>query len=139
MSVHVRVRVAGEAYAIPVENVLEVVRPGAVTPVPGSRTELLGMLNLRGNILAVADLAQILGLHRTVPAARMPAARMLVAESAGLQAGLVIDEVSEVGELAGPTQATESELLAGTTVADGTLIGVINLDHVFASLAQARP
>ena len=40
MSIHVRLRVAGEAYAVPVGNVLEVVRPGEVTPVPGSAAGL---------------------------------------------------------------------------------------------------
>lgn len=134
MSIHVRLRVAGEAYAIPVENVLEVVRLGEVTAVPGSPAELLGVLNLRGRVLAVADLAQILGLRRTAPAARM-----LVAESGDLQASFVIDEISEVGELADPTEATESALLAGATLAGGDLIGIIDLDRVFRSLTQAQP
>jgi purine-binding chemotaxis protein CheW len=134
MSIQVRLRVAGEAYAVPVENVLEVVRPGEVTPVPGSPAELLGVLNLRGQIVAVADLAQILGLH-----AAAPPARMLVAESGDLRAGFVIDEVTEVGELGEPTEATESELLAGATLADGDLIGIIDLDRVLSSLARARP
>jgi purine-binding chemotaxis protein CheW len=134
VSIHVRLRVAGEAYAVPVENVLEVVRPGEVTPVPGSVAELLGVLNLRGHILAVADLAQILGLT-----AAGPPARMLIAESGDLRAGLVIDEVSEVGELGDPTEATESELLAGATLADGDLIGIIDLDRVLSWLARPRP
>jgi purine-binding chemotaxis protein CheW len=134
VSIHVRLRVAGEAYAVPVENVLEVVRPGEVTPVPGSVAELLGVLNLRGHVLAVADLAQILGLR----AAGAPA-RMLVAESGDLRAGFVIDDVSEVGELGDPTEATESELLAGATLADGDLIGIIDLGKVLNKLAQARP
>ena len=134
MSIHVRLRVAGEAYAVPVGNVLEVVRPGEVTPVPGSAAGLLGVLNLRGHVLAVADLAQILGLR----AAAAPA-RMLVAESGELRVGFVIDEVSEVGELGDPTEATESELLAGATLADGDLIGIIDLDRVLSSLAGARP
>jgi len=134
MSIHVRLRVAGEAYAVPIENVLEVVRLGEVTAVPGSPAGLLGVLNLRGRLLAVADLAQILGLRRTAPAARM-----LVAESGDLSASFVIDEVSEVGELGDPTEATESALLTGATLAGGDLIGIIDLDRVFSSLTQAQP
>jgi purine-binding chemotaxis protein CheW len=134
MSIHVRLRVAGEAYALPIENVLEVMPLGEVTAVPGSPPELLGVLNLRGHVLAVADLAPILGLRRTAPAARM-----LVAESGDLSATFVIDEVSEVGELDDPTEATESPLLAGATLAGGDLIGIIDLDRVFSSLTQAQP
>jgi chemotaxis signal transduction protein len=129
MSVQVRLRVAGEAYAVPIEEVLEVVTLGEVTAVPGARAELLGVLNLRGHVLAVADLASVLGLHRTARPARM-----LVAQSGGQQAGLVVDEVSEVGELGEPTQATESAMLAGATLAGGELIGFVRLDRVFAEL-----
>jgi chemotaxis signal transduction protein len=132
VSVHVRLRVAGEAYAVPVGSVLEVVGLGQVTAVPGARPELLGVLNLRGQILAVADLAPILGLRRIAPAVRM-----LVAQSAERQAGFVIDEVSEVGELSDPTEPTESAMLAGATLADGELIGVIDLDRVFDALMQS--
>jgi chemotaxis signal transduction protein len=131
VSIHVHLRVAGEAYAVPVGSVLEVVGVGEVTAVPGARSELLGVLNLRGQILAVADLAPVLGLRRTVPAARM-----LVAQSAERQAGFIIDEVSEVGELADPTEPTESDLLAGATLAGGELIGVIDVDRVFDALTQ---
>jgi chemotaxis signal transduction protein len=129
MSVHVRLRVAGEAYAVPIGEVLEVVTLGEVTAVPGARAELLGVLNLRGHLLAVADLAPVLGLRRTARAARM-----LVAESGGQQAGLVVDEVSGVGELGEPTAATESAMLAGATLADGELIGIVRLDRVFDAL-----
>jgi chemotaxis signal transduction protein len=133
MSVHVHLRVAGEAYAVPVGSVLEVVGLGEVTAVPGAGAGLLGVLNLRGHILAVADLAPLLGLRRTAPAARM-----LVAESAQRQAGFVIDEVSEVGELSDPTEPTESALLAGATLADGELIGIIDLDRVFDALLRPQ-
>jgi purine-binding chemotaxis protein CheW len=145
MSVHVRLTVAGEPYAVPVGSVLEVVPLGEVTDVPGSRAELLGVLNLRGQILAVADLAPILGLGRTAEADRTTAAEpagrpaglvMMVAESAGRQAGFVIDEVSAVGEVADPTEPTESPVLAGATLAGGELIGVIDLDRVFDALAE---
>jgi chemotaxis signal transduction protein len=129
MSVHVRMRVAGEAYAVPIEEVLEVVTLGEVTAVPGARAELLGVLNLRGHLLAVADLAPVLGLRRTARPTRM-----LVTESGGQQAGLVVDEVSWVGELGEPTQATESAMLAGATLADGELIGIVRLDRVFDAL-----
>jgi chemotaxis signal transduction protein len=132
MSIHVRLRVADEAYAVPVGSVLQVVPLGEVTAVPRSRPELLGVLNLRGQILAVADLAPVLGLRRTAPAVRM-----MVAESAGRQAGFVIDEVSEVGELGDPTEPTESAMLAGATLAGGALIGIIDLDRVFNALVRA--
>ena len=92
MSVYVRLRVASEAYAIPVEHVTQVAPIGEVTAVPGSSATMLGVRNLRGQILPVIDLALLLGIPRTAPPAHL-----LVAEAGGRQAGFAIDEVSEVG------------------------------------------
>jgi chemotaxis signal transduction protein len=129
MNAYVRFRVAEEAYAVPVLNVLEVASVGEVTPVPGAPREILGVRNLRGTILPVIDLAALLGTRRTEPPARL-----LVAESEGWQAGLAIDEVTEVGDFADPHQETESALLAGTILEEGDLIGVLNMAAVISAL-----
>jgi purine-binding chemotaxis protein CheW len=131
VSLFVRLRVASEDYAMPVEHVLHVAPLGDVTAVPGSRPQLLGVRNMRGQILPVVDLALLLGVARTAPPTRL-----LVAEAGGHQAGFAIDQVSEVGELADPTEETASDLLVGATLADGDLIGVIDVTRVFAALEQ---
>ena len=58
---HVRVRVADEHYALPVADVLEVAELGEVTPVPGAGAAVLGVRNLRGQVLPVVDLATVFG------------------------------------------------------------------------------
>jgi chemotaxis signal transduction protein len=132
-NVYVRLRVASEAYAIPVDHVLEVAELGVVRAVAGARPELLGIRNLRGQILPVADLALLLGIPRTTPPARL-----LVAEAGGHQAGFAIDEVTGVGGLADPTEETESGLLMGATLSEGDLVGVIDVPRVFDSLAGTQ-
>jgi purine-binding chemotaxis protein CheW len=129
MTVYVRFRVADEAYAVSVLNVLEVASLGDVTPVPGAPIQILGVRNLRGKILPVIDLAALLGTRRS-----QPAGRLLVAESEGRQAGLAIDEVTEVSELADLAEETDSALLLGTMLDDGDLIGVLNLPAVMDAL-----
>ena len=129
MTVYVRFRVADEAYAVSVLNVLEVANLGDVTPVPGAPIQILGVRNLRGKILPVIDLAALLGTRRS-----QPAGRLLVAESEGRQAGLAIDEVTEVSELADLAEETDSALLLGTMLDDGDLIGVLNLPAVMDAL-----
>jgi two-component system chemotaxis response regulator CheV len=134
VSVHVRLRVASEAYAVPVEHVLEVAGLGQVRAVPRARPELLGVRNMRGQILPVVDLARLLGIPRTVPPTRL-----LVVEAGDRRAGFAIDEVSGVGQLGDPAEETGSGLLLGAALADGDLIGVIDVVRVFDSLEQARP
>lgn len=129
MNAYVRFRVADEAYAVSVLNVLEVAGLGEVTPVPGAPREIVGVRNLRGKILPVIDLAALLGTRRTEPPARL-----LVAESDGRQAGLAIDEVTEVGEFAHPVEEAESALLLGTMLEEGDLIGVLNMPAVMDAL-----
>jgi chemotaxis signal transduction protein len=131
VSVYLRLRVASEAYAIPVQDVTEVTELGEVTTVPGSLPEILGVRNLRGRVLPVIDLARLLGTARAAPPARL-----LVAEVGGVYAGFAIDAVSDVGEMEDPTEETESGLLTGATLAGGDLIGVIDVGRVLASLEE---
>ena len=129
MPVYVRLRIASETYAMPVEHVLGVADIGQISAVPRARPELLGLWNRRGRILPVVDLAQLLGVTRTGPPQRV-----LIAEARGHQACFVIDEVSEIGELGDPGEETDSDLLAGATLAGGDLVGVIDVPRAFASL-----
>lgn len=133
MGTYVRLRVASEDYAIPVEHVLEVADLGEVTAVPESRAEIIGVRNLRGRILPVIDLASVLG----IPQSGRPG-RLLVVESGGHQAGLAIDEVSSVGDMEDPAEEAESDLLVGATLAGGHLIGVLDVPRLFDSLEGAR-
>ena len=132
MSVYVRLRIDPEAFAIPVGYVLEVAELGEVAAVPRARPELLGVWNIRGQILPVIDLALLLGISRTtVPG------RLIVAEDGARRAGFAVEQVSGVGELGDPTEETMSDLLAGAMVADDGLIGVIDMPRVFDSLQNA--
>ena len=59
--VHVRLRVGGESYAFGVEHVLEVAELGEIAPVPGAPAGVLGVRNLRGQVLPVFELASVFG------------------------------------------------------------------------------
>jgi purine-binding chemotaxis protein CheW len=136
MGSYVRVKVAAEAYAMPVEHVLEAAELGQVRAVPGARPELLGIKSLRGQILPVVDLARLLEVRRTAPPSRL-----VVAEVGGFRVGFAIDEVSgigDLGELDEPTASTESGLLAGATLSDGELVGVVDMPRMFGSLDGTR-
>jgi hypothetical protein len=62
---------------------------------------------------------------------------VIVAESGRLAAGLAIDEVDGVGDMAEPTEDTDSELLAGALLDEGDLVGLIDVPSVFAELGCA--
>jgi len=130
-ALHVRVQVADEHYALPVADVLEVAEVGELTQVPGTGTEVLGVRNLRGQVLPVVDLAAIFGL------AAATRARMVIAESHGRRAGLAVDAVAGVEELGDATEETGSRHLLGATLADGALVGVVDVGSVLDAVAEA--
>ena len=129
-----RLQVGSEAYAVPVEQVREVAALGPVRPVPGSRPELLGVCNLRGQIVPVVDLALLIGVARLAPPGCL-----LVTDVAGRLAGFAIDGVSAVCELADPADDAPSELLVGAALAGDCLIGVLDVPRVLDVLEQVRP
>ena len=131
-SLHVRVCVAGEDYALPVADVLEIADYGEVAPVPGASGAILGVRNLRGQVLPVVNLASVLGLS---PGAAPE--RIVVAESGGRQAGLAVDSVDDVEQLPEAGEETESPHLAGAVLSDGALVGLVNLASVLDSVQGA--
>jgi purine-binding chemotaxis protein CheW len=129
--VHVRVRVAGEQYALAVGDVAEVVELGRVTPVPGARAPLLGLCNLRGEILPVVDLAAILGISD-----QGRAARLLVATHDGKRVGLAIGDVLDIAPLPECTPEQGCGCVRATAVVAGALVGVIDAGTLLDTVAQ---
>lgn len=132
-AVHVRLRVGGERYALPVDDVLEIAELGELSAVPGAGPAVLGVRNLRGHVLPVFDLARVLAIPAVAPAL------CIVTEHAGCLAGLAVDEVTDVGELPGEDEETEVPHLSGVVLEHGRLVGILDVERLFGSLAQASP
>ncbi len=60
------VAVAGQCYAIPIGQVREVIRPVGVTRVPGAARSVHGIVNVRGAVVTLLDLAALLTGVRAV-------------------------------------------------------------------------
>lgn len=72
------------------DEVLEILPMPQVTPVPGSQPWMLGVANVRGNLLAVVDLKQFMQAERTV---LHEAQRVLVVRQPGGNVAVTIDEL----------------------------------------------
>lgn len=55
-------RIHRELYALPVQNVHSIERLHPVRPVPQAPAHILGIMNLRGIVITVADLRTLLGM-----------------------------------------------------------------------------
>ncbi|MCW8918214.1 MAG: chemotaxis protein CheW [Gammaproteobacteria bacterium] len=89
-------RLGDEKYGINVMMVREVLKNTELAPVPGAPYYVLGIINLRGNVVTVIDTRTRFGL----PAhAFDDATRIVIVEREGLVVGMMVDSVAEVANL----------------------------------------
>ncbi len=89
-------KLADETYGINVMQVQEVLRVTEIAPVPGAPNYVLGIINLRGNVVTVIDTRIRFNLH----AAEMnDSTRIVIIESENNVVGMLVDCVAEVVEL----------------------------------------
>lgn len=136
-------------YALPSENVAEVMRVPAMTRVPQSPQALLGIANLRGAVLPVVSLRALLGMPEGVARATTRA----VVLNVGAPVALVVDAVDALVTLApGRVESRHAELAAEhgealegvfQEVADKTPAKILDikrlLEGAFRERARSRP
>lgn len=86
-------RLEDETYGINVMQVQEVLRYSEIAPVPGAPSYVLGIINLRGNVVTVIDTRTRFGL----PSADITDnTRIVVIEAENQVVGILVDAVAEV-------------------------------------------
>ena len=86
-------RLAGETYGINVMQVQEVLRYTEIAPVPGAPGYVLGIINLRGNVVTVIDTRNRFGLESGEMSDNT---RIVIIETEGHVIGVLVDSVAEV-------------------------------------------
>ena len=86
-------RLENETYGINVMQVQEVLRYTEIAPVPGAPAYVLGIINLRGNVVTVIDTRSRFGLP---PADVTENSRIVIIEAEKQVIGILVDSVAEV-------------------------------------------
>ena len=86
-------RLCGETYGINVMQVQEVLRYTEIAPVPGAPPYVLGIINLRGNVVTVIDTRHRFGLD---PGDVTDNTRIVIIEADKHVVGILVDSVAEV-------------------------------------------
>lgn len=128
-----RFEVSGQPFAVEVLKVQEVMRLPDILPLRGTPAWMLGMMNLRGQIVPVTDLAVRLGLQ---PRERGAAARVIVLEQRGEAMGLLVDAVADVHPvsdamvegLQGPLAGPEAVVIRGISRRGGLTVTLLDAD-----------
>jgi len=131
-------KIGKEEFGVPISEVREIVRLIPITPVPRAPDFVEGVVNLRGQILAIIDLAKRLKL---TPSPRSDRSRIIVIEFEGNIIGMIVDEVMEVLRLASEnidkapeliTAEIHEEYLKGVGKLGDRLLILIDLARVFS-------
>lgn len=121
-----------ETYGIDVMQIREVLRSAEISPVPGAPSFVLGIINLRGNVVAIIDTRSRFNLP---PREMDDSSRILILETGAYVVGFLVDSVSEVAEL--HTENMEIPPDTGTGTASRFISGLYNRDEGLLILVDA--
>jgi purine-binding chemotaxis protein CheW len=130
-------RLRNERFAMPTRMAREVLRIPRLVKVPRLDARILGIINLRGQIVAVTDLRPLLGLA----GGEIPAGgQLVVTEAAGISTALVVDRVEGIRSfsLTSIEPLTEGlsgfprDAVSGQVHQEQTLILLLNMDTILA-------
>lgn len=125
--------VAGRTLALNVEDVQRVIWAVEITPIPGQPEDLLGAINVEGNVIPVVNFARRLGFpeRELEPEDRIVIAR----QPDGSSIALVVDTVEGVLQHDDNkfVSSAESEISSGILNSDGEMILVIDVKKLRAN------
>ena len=124
-----------ETYGINVMQVQEVLRYTEIAPVPGAPSYVLGIINLRGNVVTVIDTRARFGL---MGAEVTDNSRIVIIEAEKQVIGILVDSVAEVVYLrsseidSAPNIGTEesAKFIQGVSNRDGELLILVDLNKL---------
>ncbi len=130
-------RLENEKYGINVMQVQEVLRITEIAPVPGAPSYVLGIINLRGNVVTVIDTRSRFGLASVETD---DSSRVVIIESEEQVVGILVDSVAEVVDLqpseieTAPNVGTEesAKFIQGVASHDGELLILVDLNKLLS-------
>jgi len=131
--------VSDEWYAVTIDAVREIYNEYVVTPIPCVPTFILGVINIRGEIISVTDIRQLLRLPASEGEIQAP---VIVVENGLCATALLMDRIGDIVDI--PRESVEppvstldksqTAFVAGSVYLEGRLVGLLNLDEVLAPI-----
>ncbi|MDX8348587.1 chemotaxis protein CheW [Cognatiyoonia sp. IB215446] len=120
----VSLRAGGQGYCVEITSIREIRRWRTVTSLPNSDKSILGVMNLRGAVIPIIDLAARLGLQITEVG---PRSVVVVVAVGNRVIGLLVEAVSEILSIVAdeiqpnPTQGHDGN--------DGQVVGLVSVEE----------
>ena len=128
-------RIGEQEFCVDIMAVREIRGWTQATPLPHAPSYVRGVINLRGAVLPIVDLAERLGLGATEPSVRNV---IIVVRIGHRLVGLLVDAVSEVltatADMIQPTPDVSSDavkmFIKGILALEGRMVSWITLDRI---------
>ena len=132
-------RIGAQEFCVDIMSIREIRGWTPATALPQSPAFVRGVINLRGAVLPIVDLAARLGFESTEVNDRNV---IIVADIGGQVVGLLVDAVSDIltvtDDVIQPTPDVASEtaktFVRGLIAMEGRMISLIGLEHVLPDL-----
>ena len=127
---------AGQIYGVRVTAVSEIIRMVGMSKAPETLPFVVGLVNIRGDIVPVVDMRTRLHLERGEYSLATP---IIVTRIDGTSVGLIVDQVLEVVTLSDSTierpnsMFTKSQCLVGVAKVKAKMIFLIDLHGIFSA------
>jgi purine-binding chemotaxis protein CheW len=138
---HIIFSLAGTRYAVPMNNIVEIAELNYLTPVPNVPDWIVGVTNLRGDILSVVDFRAFIGIDQEE---MTDSQRMLVSQTSDgeITTGILVDQVlgmegveeDGVQRLTAGADNRLTPYLKGLYQRDETMLCVIDLESLLRFL-----
>jgi purine-binding chemotaxis protein CheW len=129
---HVLIRAGGERFALPLESVTVVVPPAPpFAHVPRTGPPVLGAMSLRGRVVAVVELAPLLGLPGRAPGDG--GGQVLVLDREKRALGFLVDGVLGVEPVDPPDRPGDGLPVKGLSTVRGFPVAVLDPDALAAA------
>ncbi len=128
-------RISQEWYAAEIGKIIEVIPASQLTPLPSAPPYIVGITNLRGEVISVTDPKVLFNLERVEQTAKT---RIVVVSSQKVETGLLVDEVTQVRDVEQeqidpPLSTLSGEktfYLKGEFLFKGQLITILDIEHI---------
>ena len=124
-------------FGISAGTVAEVIAPPAVTPLPGTPEWLLGIANLRGDIISVVDLQKLWGKNCESQSSRLKLVVLNVKNPDSLIA-FTVDKFSEIITLSAdqiePVKDQNFPYIWGKATHNSGILNLLDTEEIFSKL-----
>lgn len=127
--------IEGETFGVDILQIHEILKPAVVTRVPNVGDHILGVVNLRGEIIPILDIKRLFGMGFTKLTA---SSRIVVTMHESKRAGILVDQVkqvvkvpvSKVSEAVDEIYSDFSALIESVSQVEGQLILNLSLGRI---------